>query len=134
MLICGPTAPEPQPSTDPAAPATVNNVGITNGATARRGVPLSDAAIPFPVVRASKDLTLSQVNDILEPMATEVFFSKARKEFIARSLMDVFKLLFVAAVVGGFFVSYPINLRIAGGTILAMMFVTSVLIFPRKEV
>ena len=66
-------------------------------------------------------------------MASDKFFSHARREFIARAMMDVVKLIFVAAVIGGFFVSAPLPVRLVSGVGLAVLFAMSVLTFPKKE-
>ena len=66
-------------------------------------------------------------------MEREKFFSPARREFIARSMMDVVKLIFVAAVVGGFFVSAPLVSRLLSAVVLLIGFAVSVMTFPRKE-
>ena len=78
-------------------------------------------------------LTVVRKGDILRVMAEDKVFSDTRREFIARSVMDVVKLIFVAAVVGGFFVSAPIPLRLMSAVILLAAFVISVITFPRKE-
>ena len=78
-------------------------------------------------------MTVVRKGDILRVMAEDKVFSDTRREFIARSVMDVVKLIFVAAVVGGFFVSAPIPLRLMSAVILLAAFVISVITFPRKE-
>ena len=78
-------------------------------------------------------MTVVRKGDILRVMAEDKVFSDTRREFIARSVMDVVKLIFVAAVVGGFFVSAAIPLRLMSAVILLAAFVISVITFPRKE-
>ena len=62
-------------------------------------------------------------------------FSRPRREFIARAIMDMVKLIFVAGVVGGFFASASTSLsrRIGGVVVLLMVFVISVATLPGKE-
>jgi len=66
-------------------------------------------------------------------MSRESVFSHDRREFIARSIMDVVKLVFAAGVVGGFFVSAPMPLRVTGFAALAIAAVISVATFPKKK-
>lgn len=47
--------------------------------------------------------------------------------------MDIVKLVFVAAVVGGFFISAPLVLRLVSFLVLAIAFAISIVTFPRKE-
>jgi hypothetical protein len=66
-------------------------------------------------------------------MAGERVFTDAPREFIARSVMDVVKLIFVAALVGRFFISASTHLGILSGFVLLIAFVLSVITLPRKE-
>lgn len=62
------------------------------------------------------------------------FFTEKRREFIARSAMDVFKLLLPATLVSGLFFK-PIPLFAKTGIVvgLAVLCVASVWVFPRGE-
>lgn len=67
------------------------------------------------------------------PLKTR-FFTEKRREFVARSMMDVFKLLLPATLVSGlFFKPIPLFVKGAATVGLAVLFGLSVWILPRED-
>lgn len=80
-------------------------------------------------------LTRADASSILNvEMSQERFFSDARREFIARAIMDMVKLITVAAVVSGFFIQpIPVFIRVGSVVALSGAFALSIVTFPRRE-
>ena len=62
------------------------------------------------------------------------FLSDKRREFVARSAMDMFKLLLPAAIVSGWFFK-PVSwvVKVSGGAGLMVLFIWSIWLFPKGD-
>ena len=63
-------------------------------------------------------------NTMFEP------FTRARREFLARTIMDVLKFVVAAGLASGFFEAYPLKARIILAVLIFTLFGGSWIMFP----
>ena len=58
--------------------------------------------------------------------------TQARREFLAKSLMDIVKLAIAAGLASGFFVAFGVPIRVALGLGILLSFVGAWFLYPPK--